>query len=216
MAIASKLLKALLKGSKPKPKGNRSKGKITPAKASKANTEDFYGVEFDLKARGMSAKQKKALAKEMGFDSVPKGNARDLPTKSYGPKTDPRNLARLKAAAEKPKTQKSNKPETSTAKTGSNELQKLQYEYDGLKPTARNAERKMGSKSKFYPVFKELGFTKMKDGGGVSKAMGEDRTRSPKGYDATSQAKKPVVKKKHGGKVVSGNDGNSIVAGCYD
>ena len=58
-----------------------------------------------------------------------------------------------------------------------------------------------------------------KDGGGVSKAMGEDRTRSPKGYDAASQAKKQTkktVKKKHGGKVVSGNDGNSIVAGCYD
>jgi hypothetical protein len=58
-----------------------------------------------------------------------------------------------------------------------------------------------------------------KDGGGVSKAMGEDGTRSPKGYDAASQAKKQTkktVKKKHGGKVVSGNDGNSIVAGCYD
>ena len=59
-----------------------------------------------------------------------------------------------------------------------------------------------------------------KDGGGVSKAMGEDRTRSPKGYDAASQAKKQtkktVVKKKHGGKVVSGNDGDSFVACYYD
>ena len=58
-----------------------------------------------------------------------------------------------------------------------------------------------------------------KDGGGVSKAMGEDRTRSPKGYDAASQAKKQTkktVKKKHGGKVVSGNDGDSFVACYYD
>ena len=58
-----------------------------------------------------------------------------------------------------------------------------------------------------------------KDGGGVSKAMGEDRTRSPKGYDAASQAKKQTkktVKKKHGGRLVSGNDGDSFVACYYD
>ena len=66
---------------------------------------------------------------------------------------------------------------------------------------------------------------KMSKGGGVSKAMGEDRTRVPAEYSAKAQSKKPVKKKmgggkvykrKMGGKVVSGNDGNSIVAACYD
>ena len=66
---------------------------------------------------------------------------------------------------------------------------------------------------------------KMFKGGGVSKAMGEDRTSVPAEYSAKAQSKKPVKKKmgggqvykrKMGGKTVSGNDGNSIVAACYD
>ena len=81
---------------------------------------------------------------------------------------------------------------------------------------------KNGKKVPFYAAD---GVGKMSKGGGVSKAMGEDRTRVPKSLSAKAQSKKPVKKKmgggqvyerKHGGKTVSGNDGNSIVAACYD
>ena len=80
-------------------------------------------------------------------------------------------------------------------------------------------------KGKKVPFYAADGVGKMSKGGGVSKAMGEDRTRVPAEYSAKAQSKKPVKKKmdggkvykrKMGGKVVSGNDGNSIVAACYD
>ena len=81
---------------------------------------------------------------------------------------------------------------------------------------------KNGKKVPFYAAD---GVGKMAKGGKVSKAMGEDRTSVPAEYSAKAQSKKPVKKKmgggkvykrKHGGKTVSGNDGNSIVAACYD
>jgi len=73
------------------------------------------------------------------------------------------------------------------------------------------------------PVRNKMGYAK--EGSSVSKAMGEDRTRVPAEYSAKAPSKKPVKKKmgggkvynyKKGGKVVSGNDGNSVVAACYD
>ena len=94
------------------------------------------------------------------------------------------------------------------------------------KKMAGGGSLKMVEKNgKKVPFYAADGVGKMSKGGGVSKAMGEDRTRVPAEYSAKAQSKKPVKKKmdggkvyerKHGGKTVSGNDGNSIVAACYD
>jgi hypothetical protein len=255
-------------------------GKQKPTK-DKANTEDFYNVEFDLKARGKTPAQREKLAKEMGFDkdSAKKVRTKDargkLPKapksgtakkKPSGPKADPQNVERLKSAAKKAEksTPKSdgkpkrkynmdakqfepNKPQAAGMVKRESPLKskkaKLAEEFDGLAKGVKRAEQLKGRESKFYSVFKDRGMTEMKaggymkkkmagggslkmsKGGGVSKAMGEDRTRVPAEYSAKAQSKKPVKKKmgggkvykrKMGGKVVSGNDGNSIVAACYD
>ena len=88
---------------------------------------------------------------------------------------------------------------------------------------AVDAKKNPGMSKLPTPVRNKMGYAE--HGGGVSKAMGEDRTRVPKSLSAKAQSKKPVKKKmgggkvynyKKGGKVVSGNDGNSVVAGCYD
>jgi len=94
------------------------------------------------------------------------------------------------------------------------------------KKMAGGGSLKMVEKNgKKVPFYAADGVGKMSKGGGVSKAMGEDRTSVPAEYSAKAQSKKPVKKKmgggqvykrKHGGKTVSGNDGNSIVAACYD
>lgn len=88
---------------------------------------------------------------------------------------------------------------------------------------AVDAKKNPGMSKLPTPVRNKMGYAKK--GSSVSKAMGEDRTRVPAEYSAKTQSKKPVEKKmgggkvykrKHGGKTVSGNDGNSIVAACYD
>jgi hypothetical protein len=88
---------------------------------------------------------------------------------------------------------------------------------------AVDAKKNPGMSKLPTPVRNKMGYAKK--GSSVSKAMGEDRTRVPAEYSAKAQSKKPVKKKmgggkvynyKKGGKVVSGNDGNSVVAGCYD
>ena len=88
---------------------------------------------------------------------------------------------------------------------------------------AVDAKKNPGMSKLPTPVRNKMGYAKK--GSSVSKAMGEDRTRVPAEYSAKAQPKKPVKKKmgggkvynyKKGGKVVSGNDGNSIVAECYD
>jgi len=106
---------------------------------------------------------------------------------------------------------------------------KIKYKKGGgymKKKMAGGGSLKMVEKNgKKVPFYAADGVGKMSKGGGVSKAMGEDRTRVPAEYSAKAQSKKPVKKKmgggqvykrKRGGKVVSGNDGNSIVAACYD
>ena len=201
-------------------------GKRKPTK-DKANTEDFYNVEFDLKARGMTPAQREKLAKKMGFDTdsakkvrtkdargkLPKapksGTAKKKPS---GPKADPQNVARLQAAAAKPKTPKGKKP--TGKKPAQTKMQKLQRDYDDLRPTAKNAEREMGKKSKYYPVFKARGMTEMKAGGYMKKKMAGGG--SLKMVEKKKMGGGQVYKRKHGGKTVSGNDGNSIVAACYD
>ena len=253
MAIVNKLLKALLKESKPKPriaqqsakdaKPSVDKGKQASLKRKlknkrkvlekfkpkkrQANTEDFYGVEFDLKARGKTPAQREKIAKEMGFDDEGAKSVRQRKVKargklpkssdpgiaknrSSGPKVDSRNMAGLKAAAEKPKTPKSkgssrkynmdakqfepNKPQAAGMVKRESPLKskaaKLAEEYDGMTADVKRGHRMKGKDSKYYSVFKARNMKKMKDGG-------------------------KVYKRKHGGKVVSGNDGNSIVAGCY-
>lgn len=125
-------------------------------------------------------------------------------------------------------------------------------------------EEMVGSKTKRPSNFGEIGKRQKKDkdidmgyktvalknGSGISKAMGEDKTKMPKKdmgpvMDSINRMtemedkapipkkdKKKVIKKMGGGKVykyghggdlgktkgkkVSGNDGNSIVAACYD
>jgi len=94
------------------------------------------------------------------------------------------------------------------------------------KKMAGGGSLKMVEKNgKKVPFYAADGVGKMAKGGKVSKSMGEDRTSVPAEYSAKAQSKKPVKKKmgggqvykrKHGGKTVSGNDGNSIVAACYD
>ena len=88
---------------------------------------------------------------------------------------------------------------------------------------AVDAKKNPGMSKLPTPVRNKMGYAKK--GSSVSKAMGEDRTSVPAEYSAKAQSKKPVKKKmgggkvynyKKGGKVVSGNDGNSVVAGCYD
>ena len=154
------------------------------SKKRQANTEDFYNVEFDLKARGKTPAQREKLAKEMAFDDrsakavrtkdargkLPKATDPGIAKKKpSGPKADPRNVARLKTAAAKPKTPKGKKP--TGKKPAQTKMQKLQRDYDDLIPTAKNAEREMGKKSKYYPVFKARGMTEMKAGGYMKKKM---------------------------------------------
>ena len=106
---------------------------------------------------------------------------------------------------------------------------KIKYKKGGgymKKKMAGGGSLKMVEKNgKKVPFYAADGVGKMSKGGGVSKAMGEDRTSVPKSLSAKAQSKKPVKKKmgggqvyerKMGGKTVSGNDGNSIVAACYD
>jgi len=94
------------------------------------------------------------------------------------------------------------------------------------KKMAGGGSLKMVEKNgKKVPFYAADGVGKMAKGGKVSKSMAEDRTSVPAEYSAKAQSKKPVKKKmgggqvykrKYGGKTVSGNDGNSIVAACYD
>lgn len=56
---------------------------------------------------------------------------------------------------EVPETAKYGKPRTKFR----NQMQRLQYEYDGLTPSAKRAERMKGSDSEYYAVFKERGMT---------------------------------------------------------
>ena len=99
---------------------------------------------------------------------------------------------------------------------------------DALKASIKDMKSRGGPGGRTKIKYKKGGGymkKKMAGGGGVSKAMGEDRTSVPAEYSAKAQSKKPVKKKmgggkvykrKMGGKTVSGNDGNSIVAACYD
>ena len=228
-SAAKQLAKQVTKGkAKKKPSGRKQKLTKKPIKASKkpavkrrrANVEDFYNVEFDLKARGMTPAQREKLAKEMAFDDryakvvrtkdargkLPKATDPGIAKRSK-PKTDPKNLSTLKEAAKKAKA---SKPKKATGKKSQpTKLQKLQREYDGLLPKVKNAERQKGNNSKYAPVFKARGMTDMTEmkAGGMVKRKGGGK----------------VYKYSHGGglgktkgKKVSGNDGNAIVAACYD
>ena len=100
---------------------------------------------------------------------------------------------------------------------------KIKYKKGGGPLKAVDAKKNPGMSKLPTPVRNKMGYAKK--GSSVSKAMGEDRTSVPAEYSAKAPSKKPVKKKmgggkvynyKKGGKVVSGNDGNSVVAGCYD
>lgn len=236
-SAAKQLAKQVTKGkAKKKPSGRKQKLTKKPIKASKkpavkrrrANVEDFYNVEFDLKARGMTPAQREKLAKEMAFDDryakvvrtkdargkLPKSTDPGIARRSK-PKTDPKNLSTLKEAAKKAKA---SKPKKATGKKSQpTKLQKLQREYDGLLPTVKRAERKKGNNSKFAPVFKARGMTPMKKGGSL-KAV--DKSKNP------GLAKLPTpVRNKMGyaqsggkvGKVIKANmSGDNLVRSCYD
>ena len=198
-----------------------TKGKKKPRRRARrrANTEDFMNIEFDLRARGKTPDEREKLAIEMGFDkesakavrtkkarhSLPKASDPGIAIKR--PKADPKNIATLRGAAKKAKA---SKPKKATEKKPQpTKLQKLQREYDGLLPKVKNAERQKGNNSKYAPVFKARGMTDMTEmkAGGMVKRKGGGK----------------VYKYGHGGglgktkgKKVSGNDGNAIVAACYD
>ncbi len=189
--------------------------------------------------------------------------------KPSGPKADPGNVARLNAAAAKPKTPKGNgkpkrkynmdakqfepnKPQAAGMVKRDSRLKskkaKLNEKFDGLSKGEKRGEQLKGRESEFYSIFKDRGMTEMKAGGYMKKKMAGGGSlkmvekngkkvpfyaadgvgkmaKGGKVSKAKAQSKKPVKKKmgggqvykrKHGGKTVSGNDGNSIVAACYD
>ena len=91
-SAAKQLAKQVTKGkAKKKPSGRKQKLTKKPIKASKkpavkrrrANVEDFYNVEFDLKARGMTPAQREKLAKEMAFDDIIYGHLTKPIDKNY-------------------------------------------------------------------------------------------------------------------------------------
>ena len=83
-------------------KPTKGKGK-TPPKRSKANTEDFMNIEFDLKARGKTPDEREAIAKKMGFDKQGQKRARTKDVRGKLPKPPkPKTKAKAKAKT-KPK-----------------------------------------------------------------------------------------------------------------
>ena len=94
-----------------------------------------------------------------------------------------------------------------TAKYGSprkkfkNKLDKLQYDYDGLTPSKKRAERLKGSDSKYYEVFKARNM----------QAIGEDKK-----VISPEEVRKRLLSRKDGGsmKVKSYKKGGKIGRGC--
>ena len=101
----------------------------------------------------------------------------------------------------------------------------LGREYDGLTPNAKRGERAKGTKSKYYPVFKQRGMTspkvQKKAGGGKtipegSKGKGVRAlvASGPKGKQAAKEMGFAVAKK--GGRIVTAMTGGQIVSMMYD
>ena len=101
----------------------------------------------------------------------------------------------------------------------------LGREYDGLTPNAKRGERAKGTKSKYYPVFKQRGMTspkvQKKAGGGKtipegSKGKGVRAlvASGPKGKQAAKEMGFAVAKK--GGRIVAAMKGGQIVSMMYD
>jgi len=94
-----------------------------------------------------------------------------------------------------------------TAKYGSprkkfkNKLDKLQYDYDGLTPSKKRAERLKGANSKYYEVFKARNM----------QAIGEDKK-----VISAEEVRKRLLSRKDGGsmKVKSYKKGGKIGRGC--
>lgn len=94
-----------------------------------------------------------------------------------------------------------------TAKYGSprkkfkNKLDKLQYDYDGLTPSAKRAERMKGSDSKYYEVFKARNMT----------AIGKNKK-----VISPEEVRERLLNRKAGGsmKVKSYKKGGKIGRGC--
>ena len=95
----SALMKAGLRSAMKKfnlPKPTKGKGK-TPPKRSKANTDDFMNIEFDLKARGKTPDEREAIAKKMGFDKKGQKTVRTKDVRGKLPKPPkPKTKAKVK------------------------------------------------------------------------------------------------------------------------
>jgi len=176
------------------------------AKLDKMRTADEAATD---KARSSAAKTRRATAeKNRGKIKDPAGHFMQTGEIVEGFNPTPNQIKKANMNAGRRKAM---------PKKGGGYMKKKMAGGGSLKMVEKNGKK--------VPFYAADGVGKMSKGGGVSKAMGEDRTRVPAEYSAKAQSKKPVKKKmgggqvykrKRGGKVVSGNDGNSIVAACYD
>ena len=261
MAMARKLVKALMPKKKPSSTDSKSlerSSKRKPVGSEQRSSEDARNKGED--------QARKNIAKEATDLGTPAGATDMKVLKGQSDSTDKANKPRIERAGMSNRSKgisKEYKAEEGRLKSNQEERKKLASNlkaYKGKNPAIqkRIAEldekmtlqknklkgmkkrnlirRKGGGSLKAVDAKKNPGMSKLptpvrnkmgyaKKGSSVSKAMGEDRTSVPAEYSAKAQSKKPVKKKmgggqvyerKHGGKTVSGNDGNSIVAACYD
>tara|TARA_R110002074_G_scaffold387539_1_gene569740 strand:+ start:75 stop:860 length:786 start_codon:yes stop_codon:yes gene_type:complete len=261
MAMARKLVKALMPKKKPSSTDSKSlerSSKRKPVGSEQRSSEDARNKGED--------QARKNIAKEATDLKTPAGAPDMKVLTGQSDSTDKANKPRIERAGMSNRSKgisKEYKAEEGRLKSNQEERKKLASNlkaYKGKNPAIqkRIAEldekmarqtnklkdmekknlirRKGGGSLKAVDAKKNPGMSKLptpvrnkmgyaKKGSSVSKAMGEDRTSVPAEYSAKAQSKKPVKKKmgggkvynyKKGGKVVSGNDGNSVVAGCYD
>ena len=261
MAMARKLIKALMPKKKPSSTDSKSlerSSKRKPVGSEQRSAEDARNKGED-KARKNIAEEAKDLGTPAGAtDMKALGGQSDSTDKANKPRIERAGMSnrskgiskeykaeeeRLKSNQEKQKKLTSNlkaykgknpaiqkriaeldeKMARQTNKLKDMEKKNLIRRKGGGSLKAVDAKKNPGMSKLPTPVRNKMGYAKK--GSSVSKAMGEDRTSVPAEYSAKAQSKKPVKKKmgggkvynyKKGGKVVSGNDGNSVVAGCYD
>tara|TARA_R110002094_G_scaffold213898_1_gene184354 strand:- start:839 stop:1624 length:786 start_codon:yes stop_codon:yes gene_type:complete len=261
MAMARKLVKALM----PKKKPSSTDSKSLERSSKRKNVSSEQRSSEDARNKGED-QARKNIAKEATDLKTPAGAPDMKVLTGQSDSTDKANKPRIERAGMSNRSKgisKEYKAEEGRLKSNQEERKKLASNlkaYKGKNPAIqkRIAEldekmarqtnklkdmkkknlirRKGGGSLKAVDAKKNPGMSKLptpvrnkmgyaKKGSSVSKAMGEDRTSVPAEYSAKAQSKKPVKKKmgggkvynyKKGGKVVSGNDGNSVVAGCYD
>ena len=195
------------------------------AKLDKIRAADEAATET-AKRKGAQTRRKTAQAKRENnpsgvTDKVAHFMQTGEPIEGFKPTPAQIRQANVNALRRREMSKKRSNAKKFAEKKGGGYMKKKMAGGGPLK--AVDAKKNPGMSKLPTPVRNKMGYAKK--GSSVSKAMGEDRTSVPAEYSAKAQSKKPVKKKmgggkvyerKHGGKTVSGNDGNSIVAECYD